>query len=75
MSWILSHEPAVRLGAFFGVFVFLCTYRDQPADGHEKMTIGLDQFQERRRQSLPWLLGLPFVGRSGRYPMGRDRDS
>jgi sterol desaturase/sphingolipid hydroxylase (fatty acid hydroxylase superfamily) len=50
---------------------FLGTYRDQPAEGHEKMTIGLDRFQERRRQSLPWLLALPFVGRSGRYPMGR----
>ncbi len=50
---------------------FLGTYRDQPADGHEKLTIGLDRFQERRRQSLPWLLALPFVGRPGRYPMGR----
>ncbi len=50
---------------------FLGTYRDQPADGHEKLTIGLDRFQERRRQSLPWLLALPFVGRLGRYPMGR----
>jgi sterol desaturase/sphingolipid hydroxylase (fatty acid hydroxylase superfamily) len=50
---------------------FLGTYRDQPANGHEKMTIGLDRFQERRHQSLPWLLALPFVDRSERFPMGR----
>jgi sterol desaturase/sphingolipid hydroxylase (fatty acid hydroxylase superfamily) len=48
----------------------LGTYRQQPAHGHEAMTIGLGQFQERRRQSLLWLLALPFVGRAGGYPMG-----
>ena len=41
------------------------TYKDQPEDGHEAMAIGLDQFQDRPRQSLPWLLGLPFTGRPG----------
>jgi sterol desaturase/sphingolipid hydroxylase (fatty acid hydroxylase superfamily) len=49
----------------------LGTYHDQPADGHEAMTIGLNQFQERRRQSLLWLLALPFVGRGGGYSMDR----
>jgi sterol desaturase/sphingolipid hydroxylase (fatty acid hydroxylase superfamily) len=48
----------------------LGTYRDQPEDGHEAMTIGLDQFQDRPRQSLPWLLALPIAGRLGSYPMG-----
>jgi len=38
----------------------LGTYRDQPEHGHEAMTIGLDQFQQRPRQNLPWLLALPF---------------
>jgi len=42
----------------------LGTYRDQPEGGHEKMTIGLNQFQDRPRQSLPWLLALPFFGRA-----------
>lgn len=31
----------------------LGTYRDQPEEGHEGMTIGLSQFQDRLRQSLP----------------------
>jgi len=44
---------------------FFGTYRDQPQDGHEAMAIGLDQFQDRSRQGLPWLLALPFTGRSG----------
>lgn len=49
----------------------LGTYHDQPADGHEAMTIGLSEFQERRRQSLLWLLALPFAGRpSPRYSLG-----
>jgi len=39
----------------------LGTYRDQPEGGHEAMTIGLNQFQDRLRQSLPWLLAVPFV--------------
>jgi sterol desaturase/sphingolipid hydroxylase (fatty acid hydroxylase superfamily) len=40
----------------------LGTYRDQPEEGHEKMVIGLSQFQDRPRQSLPWLLAVPFTG-------------
>jgi len=48
----------------------LGTYRDQPEVGHEAMTIGLSQFQDRPRQSLPWLLALPIAGRLGSYPMG-----
>lgn len=38
----------------------LRTYRDQPRDGHDAMTIGLPQFQNNLRQSLPWMLILPF---------------
>ncbi len=48
----------------------LGTYRGQPEDGHEAMTIGLDQFRDWRRQNLGWLLALPFSGRTGSYPMG-----
>jgi sterol desaturase/sphingolipid hydroxylase (fatty acid hydroxylase superfamily) len=48
----------------------LGTYRDQPEEGHEAMTIGLDQFQDRPRQSLVWLLKLPITGRIAGYPMG-----
>jgi sterol desaturase/sphingolipid hydroxylase (fatty acid hydroxylase superfamily) len=51
----------------------LGTYRDRPAAGHDGMTIGLAQFQEERRQTLPWLLLLPFRGSTGRYPIDRRR--
>jgi sterol desaturase/sphingolipid hydroxylase (fatty acid hydroxylase superfamily) len=43
----------------------LGTYRDQPVDGHESMTIGVDRLQDRRRQNLLWLLALPFTRRIG----------
>lgn len=38
----------------------LGTYRGQPASGHEAMTIGLDEYQTQPRQSLAWILALPF---------------
>ena len=41
----------------------LGTYRAQPEEGHEAMTIGLSQFQGTSRQGLLWLLALPFTGR------------
>ncbi|HEX9023705.1 MAG TPA: sterol desaturase family protein [Geobacteraceae bacterium] len=47
------------------------TYRDQPEAGHTGMTIGLKQFQEARRQSLWWMLALPFKGATGQYPINR----
>jgi sterol desaturase/sphingolipid hydroxylase (fatty acid hydroxylase superfamily) len=51
----------------------LGTYRAQPAEGHEKMTIGLSQFrQERRVERLHWMLALPFIGRVGNYPVNRE---
>ncbi len=50
----------------------LGTYRDQPADGHEAMAIGLEQFQTPSRQSLWRLLALPFTGAGGGYPISRD---
>ena len=46
------------------------TYRDQPREGHLGMTIGLAQFQAVRRQSLLWMLLLPFTGAPGEYPRG-----
>jgi sterol desaturase/sphingolipid hydroxylase (fatty acid hydroxylase superfamily) len=47
------------------------TYRDQPAKGHLEMTIGLDQYKEPRKLTLPWLIILPFIGKLGKYPMTR----
>ena len=41
------------------------TYRPQPVAGHEGMTIGLSQFRDSRRLTLPWMLALPFIGKPG----------
>jgi sterol desaturase/sphingolipid hydroxylase (fatty acid hydroxylase superfamily) len=54
------------------------TYRAQPADGHEGMTIGLAQFRDERVDRLPTMLVLPFLGPPGDYPVnrtGEDRPS
>src|SRR5262249_29660451 len=48
------------------------TYQAQPADGHEGMTIGLEQVRdERRADRLHWMLLLPFLSGFGRYPVAR----
>jgi len=46
------------------------TYKAQPAMGHEGMTIGLSQFRDSKRLTLPWLFILPFTGQTSKYPMG-----
>ena len=46
------------------------TYRAQPAAGHERMTIGLEQFRDPRRQWLWHMLALPFTGSGGGYSRG-----
>ena len=51
----------------------LGTYRAQPNDGHEKMTIGLKQFRDDRVDRLHWMLALPFLGSAGVYPINRER--
>src|SRR6516225_6194715 len=45
----------------------LGTYRDQPAAGHELMTIGIEQFRESRELLLDRMLLQPFRGPVGRY--------
>jgi sterol desaturase/sphingolipid hydroxylase (fatty acid hydroxylase superfamily) len=49
----------------------LATYLREPAQGHEAMTIGLEQFRDRTRLNFLGILLLPFVGDPGRYPLGR----
>ena len=44
----------------------LGTYRPQPAAGHGAMTIGLEQYQTERRQTLPWMLVLPLTSSRSR---------
>ena len=47
----------------------LGTYRDQPAAGHERMTIGIEQFRESRELWLDRMLLQPFRGPAGEYPI------
>jgi len=50
----------------------LCgTYRSQPRKGHEQMTIGLNQFRDPSRLTLPWMIALPFMGKPGSYAIGK----
>jgi sterol desaturase/sphingolipid hydroxylase (fatty acid hydroxylase superfamily) len=49
----------------------LGTYHDQPAAGHQGMTIGLAQFRDPGRLTFPWLLALPFFGNPGDYAINR----
>ena len=49
----------------------LGTYKARPAKGHTDMVIGLSQFRDPRKLSLPRLLALPFVGDPGRVPINR----
>lgn len=51
------------------------TYRAQPVMGHDGMTIGLSQFRDAAKLTLPHLLALPFTGNPGSYAIdsiGRD---
>ena len=47
------------------------TYRDQPREGHEGMTIGLDRFREPRAQWLDQLIIQPLRGEPGEYVINR----
>jgi sterol desaturase/sphingolipid hydroxylase (fatty acid hydroxylase superfamily) len=47
------------------------TYRDQPAAGHDGMTIGIEQFRDPVEQRLDRMLTQPFRGDDTRYPLGR----
>jgi sterol desaturase/sphingolipid hydroxylase (fatty acid hydroxylase superfamily) len=50
------------------------TYRAQPANGHAAMTIGLDDFRDRREVRLDRLLLQPFHGVQARQPQHDLRD-
>ncbi len=51
------------------------TYRAQPVEGHEGMTVGLAQFRDQRVERLAWMLALPFMGRLGNDPFNRNGES
>ncbi len=49
----------------------LGTYRAQPAAGHERMTIGIEQFREARELRLDRMLTQPVRGAAGAYAITR----
>ena len=51
----------------------LGTYRAQPRGGHLRMTIGLTEFRSGVRQTLTWMLALPFGAIVGGRPMRHAR--
>jgi sterol desaturase/sphingolipid hydroxylase (fatty acid hydroxylase superfamily) len=52
------------------------TYRDQPADGHTEMTIGLMELRDERQvDRLHRMLWLPLIEDLGDYPVNRAADS
>ncbi len=73
---VLARETNSNFGFNLPWWDFLFgTYRDQPAAGHDGMTIGLAQFRnERQVDRLPGMLALPFVGDPGHYPVNRATD-
>ncbi|OGW70824.1 MAG: hypothetical protein A3A88_08555 [Nitrospirae bacterium RIFCSPLOWO2_01_FULL_62_17] len=50
----------------------LGTYRVDPLEGQEGMTLGLEQFRDPMRLRLGGMLALPFTGDPGGYPFGRE---
>ncbi len=49
----------------------LGTYRTDPMESHEGMTLGLEQFRDPMRLRLGGMLALPFTGDPGNYPLSR----
>src|SRR5690606_16443958 len=54
----------------------LGTYRDQPAGGHQKMSVGLEQFRDERiADRLHRMLLIPFARQSGGYAINRAKEA
>lgn len=51
----------------------LGTYRPQPREGHESMTIGIEQFRTRRDLWLDRMLIQPLRGPASGYPINREK--
>jgi sterol desaturase/sphingolipid hydroxylase (fatty acid hydroxylase superfamily) len=70
---ILPHEMNSNFGFNLPWWDWLLgTYREQPREGHEGMTIGIEQFRTRRDLWIDRLLLQPFRGPASGYPINRD---
>ncbi len=52
----------------------LGTYKSEPRAGYLGMNIGLDQFRDPLKLTLPQILLLPFKGKTGGYAFTQDED-
>jgi sterol desaturase/sphingolipid hydroxylase (fatty acid hydroxylase superfamily) len=69
---VIIHETNSNYGFNLSIWDRLFgTYRAQPSKGHQDMVIGLSQFRDQKRLTLPWLLILPFIGDIGKQPINR----
>jgi sterol desaturase/sphingolipid hydroxylase (fatty acid hydroxylase superfamily) len=69
---VIPYETNSNFGFNLPWWDFLLgTYLNQPAAGHEAMTIGLAQFRDTRVEQLHWMLVLPLTGIPGDYPLNR----
>jgi len=69
---VIIRETNSNYGFNFSIWDHLFgTYLAQPSKGHQNMVIGLSQFRDHRRLTLPWLLILPVIGDLGKQPINR----
>ncbi|WP_019624052.1 sterol desaturase family protein [Thioalkalivibrio thiocyanoxidans] len=70
-SWY-PHETNSNFGFNLSLWDrIMGTYRAQPQDGHDGMTIGLNQFRDPAWERLDRMLIQPFVGPADSYPINR----
>lgn len=68
-SWY-PHETNTNFGFNLSLWDrLLGTYRAQPRDGHEHMTIGLNQFRDPSWERFDRMIVQPFVGPAHSYPI------
>jgi len=69
---VIPRETNSNFGFNLPWWDYLCgTYRPQPEKGHDKMQIGLSQFQKSKTNDLFWMLKIPFLGEAGDYPAAK----
>ncbi len=70
-SWY-PHETNSNFGFNLSLWDrIMGTYRAQPDDGHDGMTIGINQFRDPKWERLDKMLIQPFVGPTDSYPLNQ----
>ena len=73
---IIAHETNSNFGFNLPWWDrLLGTYRPQPREGHERMTIGIEQFRTTRDLWLDRMLIQPLRGPASGYPINREEEN